>query len=48
MIPRWGITIAKAGIITRSGPDDPNFCVLRFRTERYNLLVDWQQAQGTL
>jgi len=31
-----------------SGPDDPNFCVLRFRTERYNLLVDWQEARGTL
>ena len=31
-----------------SGPDDPNFCVLRFKTERYNLLVDWQEARGTL
>ena len=31
-----------------SGPDDPNYCVLRFHTERYNLLVDWQEAQGVL
>jgi len=31
-----------------SGPDDPNFCVLRFQTERYNLLVDWQEARGAL
>lgn len=30
------------------GPDDPAYCVLRFRTERYNLLVDWQTARGTL
>lgn len=28
------------------GPDDPNYCVLRFHTERYNLLVDWKEAQG--
>lgn len=26
--------------------DDPNYCVLRFRTQRYNLLVDWQEAEG--
>lgn len=31
-----------------SGPDDPNYCVLRFHTERYNLLVDWKEAQGEL
>ena len=31
-----------------SGPDDPNFCVLRFRTEDYNLLVDWKEARGAL
>lgn len=31
-----------------SGYDDPNYCVLRFTTERYNLLVDWQSAAGTL
>jgi len=31
-----------------SGPDDPNFCVLRFTTAKYNLLVDWQEARGTL
>ena len=31
-----------------SGPDDPNYCVLRFATKRYNLLVDWKAAEGTL
>lgn len=31
-----------------SGPEDPNYCVLRFTTERYNLLVDWEMATGTL
>lgn len=31
-----------------SGPEDPNYCVLRFNTERYNLLVDWKEAVGTL
>lgn len=31
-----------------SGPDDPNYCVLRFTTERYNLLVDWKEAMGNL
>lgn len=29
-----------------SGYDDPNYCVLKFTTERYNLLVDWQEAKG--
>lgn len=31
-----------------SGPEDPNYCVLRFKTERYNLLVDWKEAKGRL
>ena len=31
-----------------SGPDDPNYCVLRFTADRFNLLVDWQEATGTL
>ena len=31
-----------------SGPEDPNYCVLRFKTERYNLLVDWEEAKGRL
>lgn len=31
-----------------SGPEDSNYCVLRFNTERYNLLVDWKEAVGTL
>lgn len=31
-----------------SGPEDPNYCVLRFKTERYNLLVDWKEARGEI
>jgi general stress protein 26 len=31
-----------------SGPEDPDYCVLRFKTERYNLLVDWKEVRGTL
>ncbi len=31
-----------------TGPEDPQYCVLRFKTERYNLLVDWQEAVGKL
>jgi general stress protein 26 len=31
-----------------SGPDDPNLCVLKFTTKRYNLLVDWKEAAGRL
>ena len=28
------------------GPEDPNFCVLKFTTERYNLYVDEKEAVG--
>ena len=34
-----------------SGPDDPEYCVLRFTTERYNLFipsVGYEDAKGTL
>ena len=31
-----------------SGPEDPKYCVLRFNTERYNLLVEWEEAIGSL
>jgi general stress protein 26 len=31
-----------------SGADDPNYCVLKFTTKRYNLLVDWKEAAGEL
>lgn len=31
-----------------SGPEDPNYCVLRLKTERYNLFVDWEEVTGTL
>lgn len=28
------------------GASDPNYCVLKFTTKRYNLLVDWKTAAG--
>ena len=34
-----------------SGADDPEYCILRFTTERYNLLimsVSYEEAKGTL
>ncbi|MCL2003485.1 MAG: pyridoxamine 5'-phosphate oxidase family protein [Oscillospiraceae bacterium] len=31
-----------------SGPDDPGYCVLRFRTEAYSLFVDWKEISGVL
>ena len=32
-----------------SGPDDPEYCVLRFSTERYNIFfADGTSAKGTL
>lgn len=31
-----------------SGHQDPNYCVLRFKTERYNLLVDWKEVKGKI
>lgn len=30
------------------GPDDPNYCVLRFTTKRYKLFLDYQDVAGTL
>lgn len=30
-----------------SGPEDPQYCVLRFQTKRYSLFVDWQELTGT-
>ena len=30
-----------------SGSDDPDYCVLRFTTEHYNLLIDWQAVRGS-
>ena len=30
------------------GPDDPEYCVLRFTTERYSLFVDYQEVKGKL
>ena len=31
-----------------SGLDDPNYCVLRFTTEKYKLFVDWEETDGSL
>ncbi|MDF2871849.1 MAG: pyridoxamine 5-phosphate oxidase-related FMN-binding protein [Anaerocolumna sp.] len=31
-----------------NGSDDPDYCVLCFKTDRYNLLVDWKEASGNL
>lgn len=31
-----------------SGHDAPGLVVLKFITERYNLLVDWEEARGSL
>lgn len=31
-----------------SGWDDPNYCVLKFITERYSLFVDWQDVKGNI
>jgi general stress protein 26 len=32
-----------------SGPDDPEYCVIRFSTERYNILFDnGESAKGTI
>jgi general stress protein 26 len=30
-----------------SGPEDPNFCVLRFTTQRYSLMLNEQDANGS-
>lgn len=29
-----------------SGPDDPNYCVLKFTTEKYKLFIDWEETEG--
>lgn len=31
-----------------SGPEDPNLCVIRFTTQRFNLFVDWNEARGEI
>lgn len=31
-----------------TGADDPNYCVLRFTTEKYKLFVDWTETEGCL
>jgi general stress protein 26 len=31
-----------------SGPEDPNYVVLKFIADSYTLFIDWQSARGTL
>lgn len=31
-----------------TGYEDPNYCVLKFTTDRYSMLVDWNSAKGSL
>lgn len=31
-----------------TGPDEPNYCVLKFTTKRYKLFLDFQEIEGTL
>ena len=31
-----------------TGPDDPNYCVLRFTTKRYKLFINGEDVAGTL
>jgi len=31
-----------------AGASDPNYCVLKFTTKRYKLLVDWEENAGTI
>lgn len=31
-----------------TGPDDEQYCVLKFTTTHYNLLIDWQEVRGSL
>jgi len=31
-----------------TGPDDPNYCVLKFTTKRYKLFIDYEELVGTL
>lgn len=31
-----------------NGHSDPDYCVLKFKTERYNILVDWIEIRGQI
>ncbi|WP_413538811.1 pyridoxamine 5'-phosphate oxidase family protein [Enterococcus malodoratus] len=31
-----------------SGPDDPNYCVLKFTTKRYKIFLNFQEIAGTI
>ena len=31
-----------------TGPDDPNYCVLKFTTKRYKLFIDFEDVAGTI
>lgn len=30
------------------GVFDPDYCVLKFTTERYKISIDWQEIKGTM
>lgn len=40
--------IRRAGEIIKKNTGEGTYCVLRFRTKRYNLLVDWMEVKGEL
>ena len=29
-----------------TGPDDPEYCVLKFHTEKYKLFIDWEETNN--
>ena len=31
-----------------TGSEDPEYCVLRFENESYNLFIDWNDVRGEL
>jgi general stress protein 26 len=31
-----------------TGPEDENYCVLKFVTERYKLMVDYKEVEGKI
>ena len=31
-----------------TGPEDPNYCVLKLTTKQYSLFIDWQEIKGKL
>jgi len=31
-----------------TGPEDPNYCVLHFKTKKYSIFVDWIEQKGNI